>query len=339
MMVVTIYATQLHILAVNLKHLTHALHTLHAEMIVEVLKNLLHRSGFQFNTARIEIGLLSRPQAGFVYQTGNLHMCSVANSKAFQESLLHPAIDFKDGFDVLDSLFACVANRDISRHSGLREISIRYSRYVIIGNMHQRTYPQLHLAEDTRKSPHILILQITAVAPAIHLYGEFIAALTHIFRHIKLCRRHRVLTIAHLLTVHPYIESRMHATEMQDQILREHLFCDIDKRHIRAHRVPVLVGRPILWWLTRHAGSVPLEGIADVGIDGCTESLHLPVAGHRNLIPSAHIIILTIEIHRPLFRIPAPMELPLPVETDNLLTLRPFRRQLQRGVIRQFVNP
>ena len=37
MMVVTIHTTQFHILAIDLKHLAHALHTLHTQMVVEVL--------------------------------------------------------------------------------------------------------------------------------------------------------------------------------------------------------------------------------------------------------------------------------------------------------------
>ena len=37
MVVVTVHATQFHVLAVNLKHLAHTFHTLHAQMVVEVL--------------------------------------------------------------------------------------------------------------------------------------------------------------------------------------------------------------------------------------------------------------------------------------------------------------
>ena len=204
--------------------------------------------------------------------------------------------------------------------------------------MHQRPYPQLYWAEDTWQSPIVLILQITAVAPAIHLHREFVLSLVHEFRHIKLCRWHRVLTIAHLLAVDPEIHRWVDTAEMQNQIFWKHFFCDIDKRHILSHRVAVLVGRPVFRWLCCHTWTILHKRVVDININRYAVTLCLPVAGHRDLPPLTHVIVLTIEVHNPFFRIPAPAEQPLSVETHNLITFFFLRRQLQRRMIRQFVD-
>ena len=195
---------------------------------------------------------------------------------------------------------------------------------MIVGNVYQRAHPQLHLAEDARESPHVLILQIAAVAPAIHLDSQFVLALAQVFRHIKLCRRHGVLAVAHLLSVHPHVERGMHAAEVQDEVLGEHLLRHLNERHVGAYRIAVLVGRPVAWRFAGHAGTVALEGIADVRVDGRTETLQLPVAWHGDLVPPAHVVVLPIEVSRPLLGLSAPVEQPLSVKRQDLLTLLPF---------------
>ena len=130
----------------------------------------------------------------------------------------------------------------------------------------------------------------------------------------------------------------MDATKVQNQILREHLLRDIDKRHIRANGVAMVVGIPVLIGFTHHTGTVAVERILHVDVNRFTETLQLPATWHGDLVPIAHIIILAIEVGRARIRVLAPMELPLPVETHNLFALLPFRRQLQCGVIRQFVE-
>ena len=209
---------------------------------------------------------------------------------------------------------------------------------MIVGYMYQRAHPQLHLAEDAAQAPHILVFEITTVAPAIHLYGEFVLPLTQIAGHIKLCGRHGVLAIAHLLPIHPEIHGRMYTAEVENQILRKHLLGHVEESDILSYRITVLVSRPVLWRFTGHTGTVALERIIDIGIDRRAITLCLPVAWHLYLPPAAHVIVLTIEIRLSLLRIAAPTKQPLAVKTDDLLTSFPFRGQLQSGVIRQFVD-
>ena len=113
----------------------------------------------------------------------------------------------------------------------------------------------------------------------------------------------------------------MNAAEVEYQVLAKHLFGHIDKRHIRAYGIPVLVGCPILGRLRGHAWTVSHEGVVDVDVYRRTVALCLPVAGHGDLAPPAHIIILAVEVNRPFLRITAPMEQPLSVEANDFLTL------------------
>ena len=131
----------------------------------------------------------------------------------------------------------------------------------------------------------------------------------------------------------------MDTTKVQNQILlTHHFFGHIDKRHILSHGIAVLVGRPVLRWLSRHTRTVLHKRVVDVNINRCTIALRLPVARHRDSAPLTHIIVLTIEINGPFLRISTPTELPLSVETHNLLALLLLRRKLQRRVIWQFVD-
>ena len=57
-MVMTVHTTQLHVSAVNLKHLSDNLHLLHTQMVVEVFNNSAV-SITKLHTERIEVGSLS----------------------------------------------------------------------------------------------------------------------------------------------------------------------------------------------------------------------------------------------------------------------------------------
>ena len=129
----------------------------------------------------------------------------------------------------------------------------------------------------------------------------------------------------------------MHTGEMQKQVLLEHLLGYIEKCYIRAYRVAIPVGCPVLWWLGSHAGTVAHKRVVDVYIDRCAVALQLPVAWHSNLIPVAQVVVFSIEVCWTLLRITTPVEQPLSVKTHYLLTLFPLRRKLQRGVIWKFV--
>ena len=265
-------------------------------------------------------------------------MSGVTLGKTLRLSFDGTSVELQHRLQVLCLLLARVAECDVCRDKGLREVVVGHCRHMIVGDMCQRAHPQLHLAEDAGEPPHVLILQIAAVTPTVDLHSELVPAFTHEIRNVELCRRHGVLAIPHAPAVHPDVESRVHAPEVKYQVLAKHVRRDIDIRDIRPHRVAVLVSRPILRRLGGHAGTVPHERVVDVDIDGHTVALQLPVAGHRNAVPTAHIVVLAIEVGGTLFWRLRPMEKPLAVEGHYLLTLFPFRGQLQRGMIRQLAR-
>ena len=235
-------------------------------------------------------------------------MCSISNCKRFKCSIYRLTIQFQHSPQVLCCFLAYITYCYVGCNISLREILVGHGRYMIIGDVYQWAHPQLHAAEDTAETPHVLIFQIATVAPSIYLYSQFVMPFMHIFGYIKLCRRHRVLTVAHTLSVNPNIESRMYTTEVQNQIFAEHILGNIDKRYIRSHRVAVLVGCPILRRLGGNAWAVSYKRVVDVDIDGCTKTLRLPVAWHRDFIPTAYIVILAIEVGRSLLRVATPVE-------------------------------
>ena len=65
----------------------------------------------------------------------------------------------------------------------------------------------------------------------------------------------------------------MYASEMQYQVLREHLFRRIEEGDIGTYRVTVVVGIPVLLRLTRHARAVAVERIAHIHVDRLAEAL------------------------------------------------------------------
>ena len=86
-MVMTVHTTQLHVPAVNLKHLSDNFHLLYTQMVVEVFNNRAV-SITKFHTERIEVGSLSRPEQRFVNSGSQFNSCRIANSQQIQ-SVFH----------------------------------------------------------------------------------------------------------------------------------------------------------------------------------------------------------------------------------------------------------
>ncbi len=139
MVVVTVHTAQFHILSVYLEHLAHTFHALHAEVVVELLDGVVIIV-IQAHTEGIEIRLLCRPQpriiqcifegivdgvTGINLQFRHIGYCLVYNHIGTDSRLL----------------LAGVAYRDHSLHFRLRVVGVRYSRNVIVADMHQRAHP------------------------------------------------------------------------------------------------------------------------------------------------------------------------------------------------------
>ena len=144
-MVVAVHAAQLDILAIEFEDFAHTLHALDAQMVVEVL----HYAAFvvgQFDAERIEIGLLGRPKQGLFYLVCELDMSGVACSESLQSAFDGLPVDFQDCFKVLCLLDAGIAEGDIGCHLSMREVSVGFGSHLVVGDVYQRTHPQLHFA-------------------------------------------------------------------------------------------------------------------------------------------------------------------------------------------------
>ncbi len=75
--------------------------------------------------------------------------------------------------------------------------------HVKIAKINFRSGVQVNVALNTGDTPHVLALQITAIAPAINLKRHEVFTGFHIFGNIKFCRQFAVFAIANFLPVHP----------------------------------------------------------------------------------------------------------------------------------------
>ena len=76
----------------------------------------------------------------------------------------------------------------------------------------------------------------------------------------------------------------------------------------------MVIGIPILRRFTCDTRAVTVKGVLHIDIDGFAVTLQLPVAGHRNLVPPTHIVVLAIEVCRTAIRVFRPLEQPLSVK-------------------------
>ena len=85
--------------------------------------------------------------------------------------------------------------------------------------MKSRPGDKIDIPVDTSEAEHVLILEITAVAPLINLHGHDIASLHHIFGDVKLGVVVGPLAISDLLSVDPEIEGGVNAVEVDVHLL------------------------------------------------------------------------------------------------------------------------
>ena len=231
-----------------------------------------------------------------------------------------------------------VGHCDVGSHVSFGKVVVGNGCDAVVRDVGKRTDPKLHRTENARQSPHVLVFQITTVTPSVHLNCQTVGPFPEIGCHVKLGGRHGVLTIAHLPPVQPHIHGGVNPSEMQDKVLSEHLFAHVEGCYIRTHRISVLVCGPVFRRFRGDARPVSHKRVVDIDVDRSAKALGLPVAGHIDIVPSAHVVVLLEEIRRSFLWITAPVETPTSVERHDFFAVLLFRWQLQSGVIRQFVD-
>jgi len=82
-----------------------------------------------------------------------------------------------------------------------------------------RARPQRHVAEDAGEAEHVLVFEVAAVAPPVHLYGdEVLPVFPDVRRDVEFGRQLGILGIADEPAVHPNVESGADPLEAEDRV-------------------------------------------------------------------------------------------------------------------------
>ena len=177
------------------------------------------------------------------------------------------------------------------------------------------TRHQVHVAVNAGQAEHVLVFQVRAVAPFVHLHGHGVAALFHIARNVKFGVVVGALAVARLPAVHPHVEGRIHPVEVQVHPLSLPGVRQGEVPAVRAHGIGLLLYRIALHRLNE--GRIVGEGIGDIDIQRSSVALHLPVGGNLYLLPGAHVEGRLVKQQRTLLGGLCPVEFPFPVKEHH----------------------
>ena len=188
MMVVTVYATEFHIFAVDFEHLANDLHFLDTCLIIKMFGALLAVE--KFDVEGIEIWLFSRPNFRILDVGFNRNFNSVIGRDFLYNILIITIVDIENYLLILHGLCAGVAYEDFGVDVGGGIVAVQNRNHLIISNMHSRAHPKFHAPKYAAQPPHILVFEVTAIAPTIYLHCNSVFALAEKFCDVKFGRRH-----------------------------------------------------------------------------------------------------------------------------------------------------
>ena len=153
---------------------------------------------------------------------------------------------------------------------------VEVGHHLEVGDVGLRYAVDLDAACDAAHAPHVLALQVAAVAPTYHLGGNTVAAGMQVAGDVPLGWRLRVLAVAHLVTVDVEIHGRLDGAEL-------HYGAAPLPRGRQGEGAGVDAGGVVG---SGGVGRVRRELVAHVHIDRHAEALQLDVAGHAYGVPS-----------------------------------------------------
>ena len=205
-----------------------------------------------------------------------------------------------------------------------------------IGELHLRRSHKENVAIDAAQAEHVLIFEITAIAPAIHFHGYGVYSFFYEAGDVESGVVGAVLAISHALAVDPHIECAVHAVEVHKHFLAFPLGRHGELANIRAHGIGfVHYGIAVLRLDKRW---IVVDGVHHIGVDGSAVAEHFPVAWHIDFVPFVGIVIRCKEFCRTGFGTWRPMEFPLAVEAHSAARIGVNPRLGKRGIAAQFVN-
>ena len=219
--------------------------------------------------------------------------------------------DFQPGFPALFRRIIVNIRRHV-KSSLLQLISLKSRGQVKIAQAQLGCGHQIHIPVNTAQTEHILIFEITTIAPAIHFGGHRILTRLHISGDIEFSIVIRSLAISHFLPVHPQIHGTIHTIEMDKNLIPFPIGGNGKLPAVRPYRIRLDVARFSTVSLYERR-IIPVR-ISDIRINWRTVTIHFPIGRHGNFSPLADIVIRLIEIHRTFGRLFHPVELPVTVQ-------------------------
>ena len=206
----------------------------------------------------------------------------------------------------------------------------------MVADAHVGHVVEVDVAEDAAHAEHILTLQVGAVAPAEHLYGQAVLAAAQMVGQVELRHVVGALGITYVFTVEPYERSTVDAAEMNQRAAALPSLGQGEGAYIAAHRIDAVVGTAVIKSRTSldERRSVGVR-VLNVGIDGTVVALHLPVGGNGNRIPAAHVVVRLVEVRGALRGLAHKVEAPSTVEVEITIVDRRGPRCVVVGTVGQ----
>ena len=200
-----------------------------------------------------------------------------------------------------------------------------------------RTPHEPHRAEDAGEAEHVLILEVRAVAVAVHLQRHRVLAGLHYVRHVVLGGAAAVLGEADVLPVHPQVVEGIDAVELEEHAVALPRRGQLKVPAVRAHGIARIVVGEVLRRLVHHVRRIHFERIADVRVERgapaalAVRAVGLPRTRHLDRLPARDIIIQLLEADRTQRGLLHPLELPRRVGVEANLPIRLPREDFKRG--------
>ena len=164
-----------------------------------------------------------------------------------------------------------------------------------------------HITENAGQTPHILALQVGAIAVAVHLGSYDVFAGLYIRRDVEYGRRATIFGESHLLPVHKEVEEGIHAVKLKEHTPSVPICGYLHLAAVGTYGIRLTLRCAIflLRFIARrshHARPITYKGVALVAVNRDAVPAHLPVRRHINRCPAAYICLGLIKIYRSLCR-------------------------------------
>ena len=287
------------------------LHLSHAEISREGLDHLAFLVE-QLAHKHIAVRSLAAPQLGRHVDVESCISCFACSHlylfclclQRFARYLVRPQLALLDSIcdgQVFCLLFGEVVEISLYLDGCLVRIVDARCAHDDILDLHLALGIQIDRAIDTWQTPHVLSLQETAIAVAIHLHGECVAALwVEVRSDVEACSVARILRESYILSVDPEVEERVDTIEIEVYLLVLPIGRHGELAAIRTHFVSVLEGGPVLTRFAHYATFpviyshrvleyhrlVAVYRHAILQRSVFLYALYVPASWHRQVIPS-----------------------------------------------------